>query len=55
MVRENTGYKYLSPFVHCFQRPSSSKSVELQIGSEEKRLTLYHAIPTFNDPKEGDF
>ena len=47
-------YKKFLLFPECFQR-SLSKFLEQMVCSCRLTFTLFHTIPTFNDPEEGDF
>ena len=48
---ENAGHKHFVLFQICFQKTSSLGSLQFWIGY----LTLYHTIPTFNDPEKDGF
>ena len=52
---ENTGYQHFLSFPQCFLKPPCLGSLKVRIVWDRiiqncKGLTLYHTVPSFNDP-----
>ena len=48
---ENAGHQHFLHFSHCFQKASFSSWLKVRIVGL-KCSTLYHKIPSFNDPEK---